>query len=95
VDDIDYLRAEEKCTTVAWRDEHGHPAVAVVRAPLKELSARLDPSQFAQVHRSAIVNLRSIAHVKRGDNETAEIHLKGRPETLPVSRSYLHHFRQM
>ncbi len=95
VDDIDYLRAEEKCTTVAWRDEHGHPAVAVVRAPLKELSARLDPAQFAQVHRSAIVNLRSIAHVKRGDNETAEIHLRGRPETLPVSRNYLHHFRQM
>ena len=95
VDDIDYLRAEEKCTTVAWRDEHGQPAVAVVRAPLKELSARLDPAQFAQVHRSAIVNLHSIAHVKRGDNETAEIHLRGRPETLPVSRNYLHHFRQM
>jgi DNA-binding LytR/AlgR family response regulator len=33
--------------------------------------------------------------VKRGDNETAEIHLKGRPEILPVSRGYLHHFRQM
>jgi DNA-binding LytR/AlgR family response regulator len=93
VDHIDYLRAEEKCTTVAWRDERGDPAVAVVRAPLKELSARLDPLQFAQVHRSVIVKLSSISHVKRGDNETAEIHLKGRPETLPVSRNYLHHFR--
>jgi len=28
-------------------------------------------------------------------NETADIHLKGRAEVLPVSRSYLHLFRQM
>ena len=94
VDDVDYLRAEDKNTTVAWRDDGGRPVVAVVRTPLRELAARLDPAQFAQVHRSAIVNLRSISHVKRGENETAEIHLKGRPETLPVSRNYLHHFRQ-
>jgi DNA-binding LytR/AlgR family response regulator len=95
VDDIDYLRAEDKYTTVAWRSDHGEPTEAVVRMPLKELGARLDPAQFAQVHRSAIVNLRAISHVKRGDNETADIHLKGRPEILPVSRSYLHLFRQM
>jgi DNA-binding LytR/AlgR family response regulator len=41
------------------------------------------------------VNLRAISHVKRHDNETAEIHLKGRTDVLPVSRSYLHVFRQM
>ena len=33
--------------------------------------------------------------VVRGENETADIHLKGRTEVLPVSRSYLHPFRQM
>ena len=57
--------------------------------------AQLDASQFAQVHRSVVVNLRAISHVKRGLNETADIHLKGRTEVLPVSRSYLHLFRQM
>jgi DNA-binding LytR/AlgR family response regulator len=31
----------------------------------------------------------------RGPNETADIHLKGRSDVLPVSRSYLHLFRQM
>ena len=31
----------------------------------------------------------------RGANETAEVHLKGRSEVLPVSRSYVHLFRQM
>jgi len=62
---------------------------------LKDLVAQLDPGQFAQVHRSVVVNLRSISHVRRRDNETAEIHLKGRKEVLPVSRNYLHLFRQM
>jgi DNA-binding LytR/AlgR family response regulator len=95
VDDIDYLRAEHKYTTVAWRGDRGEPAEAIVRTPLKDLAARLDPAQFAQVHRSAVVNLRAVSHVKRGDNETADIHLKGRPEILPVSRSFLHLFKQM
>jgi ATP-dependent DNA helicase RecG len=51
--------------------------------------------QFAQVHRSVVVNLRAISHITRGNNETADIHLKGRDEVLPVSRGYLHLFRQM
>jgi DNA-binding LytR/AlgR family response regulator len=95
VDDVDYLRSDAKYTLVAWRDEAGQPAEAVVRIALKELLAQLDPDQFAQVHRSVVVNLRAISHVRRHDNETAEIHLKGRKEVLPVSRSYMHLFRQM
>ncbi len=45
--------------------------------------------------RSVVINLRAISHVRRHDNETAEIHVKGRKEVLPVSRGYLHLFRQM
>jgi DNA-binding LytR/AlgR family response regulator len=95
VDDIDYLRSDTKYTVVAWRGDAGQPGEALVRIPLKELVAQLDAEQFAQVHRSVVVNLRAISHVTRGDNETAGIHLKGRKEVLPVSRSYLHLFRQM
>lgn len=95
VDDIDFLRSEEKYTLIAWRDDGGEPRDAVIRTPLKELIAQLDASQFAQVHRSVVVNLRAISHVTRGANETADIHLKGRSDVLPVSRSYLHLFRQM
>jgi DNA-binding LytR/AlgR family response regulator len=94
IDDVDYLRSDAKYTIVAWRDG-GKPAEAVVRTPLKELLEQLDPQQFAQVHRSVVVNLRAVGHVKRHDNETAEIHLKGRDDVLPVSRNYLHLFRQM
>jgi DNA-binding LytR/AlgR family response regulator len=95
VQDIDFLRADEKYTQVAWRDEAGKPCEAVIRTALKDLLPQLDASQFAQVHRSVVVNLRAISHVTRGGNETADIHLKGRQETLPVSRTYLHLFRQM
>jgi DNA-binding LytR/AlgR family response regulator len=95
VDEIDYLRSDAKYTLVAWRDDAGQPAEALVRITLKELIPQLDPAQFAQVHRSAVVSLRAISHVTRGDNETADVHLKGRKEVLPVSRSYLHLFRQM
>ena len=95
VDEIDYMRSDAKYTVVAWRAEGGQPGEAVVRTPLKELAAQLDPNQFAQIHRSVVVNLRAISHIRRHDNDTAEIHLKGRKEVLPVSRNYLHLFRQM
>ena len=95
IEEIDFLRSDEKYTLVAWRGDAGKPGEALIRTPLKELIAQLDAAQFAQVHRSVVVNLRAISHVTRGENETADIHLKGRSEVLPVSRSYLHLFRQM
>jgi DNA-binding LytR/AlgR family response regulator len=95
VDEIDFLRSDEKYTLIAWRGDAGKPGEALIRTPLKELVAQLDPAHFVQVHRSVVVNLRAISHVTRGENETADIHLKGRNDVLPVSRSYLHLFRQM
>lgn len=95
VETVDFLRSDQKYTVVAWRDDARRPREAVIRMPLKELGAQLDPSQFAQVHRSVVVNLSSIDRVVRGANETADIHLKGRDDVLPVSRHYLHLFRQM
>ena len=94
IDDVDYFRSGAKYTLVAWRDA-GRPAEAIVRTPLKELLEQLDSEQFAQVHRSVVVNLRAISHVTRHDNETADVHLKGRGDVLPVSRNYVHLFRHM
>jgi len=90
VEQIAYLRSDEKYTLVVW--DGGE---ALIRKPIRELIDELDPEQFAQVHRSVIVNLKQVAQVIRGANETAEVHLRGRTVTLPVSRSYLHLFRQM
>lgn len=93
VDEIDYLRSDSKYTRVAWRDG-GRAQEALVSTTLKDLVSQLDAAQFAQVHRSVVVNLRAVSRVVRED-ETAEIHLKGRDEVLPVSRAYLHLFREM
>jgi len=90
VDQIIYLRSDAKYTLVVW-----HEGEALIRTPISELADQLDPQVFAQVHRSAIVNLREVSHIKRGANETADVHLRGRSEVLPVSRAYLHFFRQM
>lgn len=93
VEDIDYFRADAKYTLVAWRNEAGQPAEALVRTALKDLVSQFDPSQFAQIHRSAAVNLDAVSHMLRGENETGILHLKGRTETLPVSRAHVGLFR--
>jgi DNA-binding LytR/AlgR family response regulator len=90
VEQVVYLRSDEKYTLVVW--EGGE---ALIRKTIRELADELDPEVFVQVHRSVIVNLRQVAQVNRGPNETAEVQLKGRSELLPVSRSYVHLFRQM
>ena len=95
VEEIDFLRSDEKYTLIGWRGDAGKPGEALVRTALKDLLPQLDPTHFAQVHRSVVVNRRSISHVTRADNETAQIHLKGRADVLPVSRSYLHLFKVM
>lgn len=95
VDEIDYLRSDHKYTRVAWRGDGGEPDDALISMSLREVMEQLDATQFVQVHRSVVVNLASVSQVMRRANETADVHLKGRPEVLPVSRTYLHLFRQM
>jgi DNA-binding LytR/AlgR family response regulator len=94
VEDIVFLRSDEKYTLVAWRDD-GRAAEGLIRTPLKELVEQLDMERFLQVHRSVVVNRNFISHFTRNENETGDLHLKGRDDTVPVSRSYLHLFKQM
>ena len=55
----------------------------------------LDPEAFLQVHRGTIVNVSAIAAVHRDLRGHLEIRLKEREETLPVSASFAHWFKQM
>lgn len=90
VEQVHYFRAEEKYTRVAWDEGE-----ALIRKTIRELADQLDPERFVQTHRSIIVNLACVREVVKGINETAELHIQHGSEVLPVSRSYLHHFRQM
>ena len=90
VEQVVFMRSDEKYTLVVW--DGGE---ALIRKTIRELADELDPERFVQIHRSVIVNLHRVAQVTRGANETAEVHLKDRSEVLPVSRSFVHLFRQM
>lgn len=66
----------------------------LIRTPLRELLPRLDANRFWQVHRSAVVNVTAIDRVIR-DGGKLRIHIRGRAETLEVSRMYAHRFKAM
>ena len=88
VKDVLFFRSDEKYTRVQTRDQE-----AFIRTPIRELLPQLDPQQFWQVHRSAIVNLGAIAAVTRDDTGRQRIHIREHAEVLEVSRSFAHLFR--
>lgn len=67
----------------------------VIRAPLKELMHRLDMERFAQVHRSVIVAYWAIDRIERDLFGRLHVRLRGRNETLPVSRANAGLFKNM
>ncbi|MGZ5180636.1 MAG: LytR/AlgR family response regulator transcription factor [Ramlibacter sp.] len=89
VEQVVYLKADHKYTVVVWQEGE-----AVIRKTIREMAIALDPARFAQIHRSAIVNLAHVAQFAHLE-DAGEVTLKGRDERLPVSRSYLHLFQRM
>jgi len=90
VEDILFFRSDAKCTRVVTRGEE-----AIIRASLKELLDALDPAAFWQIHRSVVVKVRAIKHVRRTDIGTMELIVEGCAEILPVSQPFHHLFRGM
>jgi DNA-binding LytR/AlgR family response regulator len=85
-----YFQSDEKYTIVKTATaEH------VIRTTLTELAAQLDADEFWQIHRSTIVNLNFIASTRRDDNARLFVRIKGTDAELPVSRAYVHLFKQM
>ncbi len=89
VSEVLYFQSNEKYTRVVT--ENGD---ALIRLPLKALLEQLDPQLFAQIHRSAIVNLQAIDRIERS-GAGLEVILKGRTERLTVSEGFTRQFRQM
>ncbi len=90
VEDVCYLQSADKYTLLLTRD-----AEMLLRTPLKELIAQLDPQHFWQVHRGTIVNVRQIVSAHHDLLSKVTLTLRDRPEKVAVSRSYAHLFRQM
>jgi DNA-binding LytR/AlgR family response regulator len=89
VRDVQYFQSDGKYTRVVT-----HDGEALIRLPLKSLIEQLDPAQFTQIHRGAIVNLEAVDRIDR-DGTAMEIRIKGRTEKLTVSEAYTRQFRQM
>ena len=90
VEDVLFFHADDKYTVVRTAGaEH------LIRTPIVELAARLDPQQFQQVHRSTIVNLAHLAGTRRDEASRLFVRVRGHDGELPVSRAYVHLFRPM
>jgi DNA-binding LytR/AlgR family response regulator len=90
VDEVLFFVSDEKYTRVQTAQLE-----ALIRKPIKELVAELDPKWFWQIHRSTLVNARAIAGVSRDFRGRQLVAVKGRPEKLEVSRSYSQLFKGM
>lgn len=90
VEEVCCFQSADKYTTVLTRD-----AELLLRTPLKDLLAQLDPEQFWQVHRGTIVNARQVVSAHHDLLGKVSLTLRDRPEKVAVSRSYAHLFRQM
>jgi len=90
VEDILFFRSDEKYTSVQTSGFE-----ALIRKPVRDLADELDPSLFWQIHRATLVNVNAIEGVTRDIRGRHLVMVKGRPEKLEVSRSFLHLFKQM
>jgi DNA-binding LytR/AlgR family response regulator len=90
VDQVIYFKALDKYTALIT-----HEGESLIRKPVKELAAELDPDRFWRVHRGAVVNVRFIDRVSRSLTGKGVLKLKGCKDTLPVSNRYMHLFKRM
>jgi DNA-binding LytR/AlgR family response regulator len=69
--------------------------LVLIGTSIRDLVAALDPQRFWQINRGTIVHIAWIDKVSRSLTGRGVLRLKSRPETLTISRSYLHRFKQM
>jgi DNA-binding LytR/AlgR family response regulator len=90
IGEVIYFEAADKYIRVLTKSEE-----YLIRTPLKDLLAQLDPDLFWQVHRGTIVSVASIASVQRDETFKVSLKLRHRTDTLAVSRLYGHLFKAM
>lgn len=88
-DEIYFFQADAKYTRVVTAH-----AEALIRKPIKDLMDELNPDDFIQVNRGAIVNLRRVESIYRSDGHM-EVRLRDRDGRLTVSVGYQAAFRQL
>lgn len=90
LEEILFFQSTDKYTRVVSRQGE-----AIIRTPIKELLAALDPDQFWQVHRSVIVRVACVRAMHALGGERFELELTGTDERVPVSIAFKGRFRGM
>ena len=83
VDEVAYLRADQKYVTAAWRQRE-----VLVDEPLKALEEEFS-DLFLRIHRNALVARDHMLALERAPDGTIVVRLHGVPEALPVSRRHV------
>jgi two-component system, LytTR family, response regulator len=55
---------------------------------LRSWEERLPPKQFVRIHREALVNLQFVERIEEWSHEAYQVHLRGQPSPLTLSRRY-------
>ena len=92
--DVQYFQADDKYTCVFARDG-ADLTEWLIRVSLSELGEQLNPDDFAQIHRSVIVNLNCVAATRRDLSGKLYVRVRDTARELPVARQYVHLFKQM
>lgn len=87
---VRFFHADDKYTVVASVDGE-----FLIRTPIIDLAAQLDPEQFWQVHRSTLINLAWLDGTRRDEASRLFLRMRGHAGELPVSRAFVHLFRAM
>jgi len=90
IDEVLFFQAQDKYVRVATA-----AGDAIIRTPVKDLLAGLDPDTFWQVHRGVVVRVAAIDRLRKDDLGKSSLSLRGHAEQLPVSAAFLHRFRGM
>ena len=90
VAEVLFFQADDKYTVVRTAADE-----FLIRTPIAELAARLDPDEFWQVHRATIVNLAHLAGTRRDEASRLFLRMRGFDRELPVSRAYVPLFQAM
>lgn len=82
ISEVRYLQTEAGYTRFFLKDSSG-----LVRHGIQTVAARLDRSDFWQIHRSVIVNARFVEEIERDDIGRLLIRMQGYPKRLLVAKN--------
>jgi DNA-binding LytR/AlgR family response regulator len=88
IDEVLFFESDTRYTRVVSATDEG-----LIKMPIKELAAGLDPDAFWQIRRSTLVCARAIARVRRDELGSLTVELRGHAAQLKVGNTYAWRFK--